>query len=1431
MKKTSFLLMLFMAFVMMAVAPQSAWAISGSGTSSSPYLIGSASDWDDFRTKVNSRSNASTQVYAKLTSNISISSGEYTPVGTSSKPFCGEFDGNGKSINLANVSTKSDNFGLFGYVKDATIKNLKVTGSINVSGAQSHIGGIVGNLAGSSTIKGCTFNGTLDAGSSSDCIGGIVGYAQNTFSGSITNCFCRATLITTTSSVPYIGGILGYFNDENNKKPTIQYNFSDTKFLKTSVTNISSGTYTNGIIGRIRAHADNVKYNTFIKNGNITNAINTDSNAAIDGSNKSISINVSSSNTNHGSIRHSYVEPSTSSATQLEVTASPTEHYHFSSWSDNGKQSHTVGLTSDVTLTATFAIDRHTITLNKNYDYRCKVYINGVESTGGTYDYGTKLTLKAIPDTYCYFGSWTNENSNKVSSAAEFSYTLTGNTTLTANCFKSEYTLTLQSNNNVWGTVYGGGKCDAYTDVSIKATPTDHYHFVNWTKDGEQVSTSAETQYRVHSNETLVANFAINSYAITVSSADEEMGTVTGSDSYVYGTEHTITATPKEGYHFVSWHDGNTEASRQITVTGTATYIATFEAHKFTSQITTEAYKKSDATCTQAAAYYYKCCHCEAKGTNYYFSTEEKDKAFHSYSDSTNTLCTVCNHSWIYYTATERITPKTGTLSGYSNNNHSFNSETLEGVIEFPSALTSIGADAFYNRNTLQSISLPDGLTSIGKNAFMRCEKLQSIDIPSSVTSIGESAFQNCYGLKSISIPEGVTVISIYMFADCSSLKSVIIPSSVSKINYQAFYRCSSLESIIIPKGIKTLGRGIFFGCSKLANVAFNSIPNYPLEDTFYKVPDSCTYTLTLTDGSYVADEKGYSPTLTEKPTFSRTLTTTWETLVVPFDITIDDENDDYEFYTIKGVNASELFTDKATGTLAAGTPVLIRKKCNGDYNLTLTANSTDISTTINNPAEVSGLTFKGTFSNTTVGEGEGYVFVGNKFVKTTAATNVAPFHAYLAGAIEDISALDISTLHVWSDNSHTYCTECEHSWIYYTATDNIEGIRPNNDARDYESDFYGNSLDGYIEFSFPLTSIDVRAFENNSRIRSIILPSTVTSIGYRAFSECSNLQSINIPEGVTFIGADAFWKCSSLQSIDIPEGVTQINSLTFKGCTSLESVTLPSSLESLGMTAFAYCTSLKTVAFNSIPEVNIACFSNASDSCTYSLKLSDGSHVKKGHVPTLTEAPTYTRTGIKNQWGTLVVPFAVGYDNSKPYDLYTLSSVEEGVISLTKVTSTLPAGTPVLIRMSEAARNAETGKYDLTLTAAENSVSTTLNNASSVNDLTLTGAYSVTDITDKNGYIIANNMFWSIQDVKGENNVYCAPFRAYLEAYGNDLAPQLRIGSTEEDNETFILEVLNDINSDETELFDMNGRHIDDLQSGTNIVKRGNRTFKVIIK
>ena len=96
-----------------------------------------------------------------------------------------------------------------------------------------------------------------------------------------------------------------------------------------------------------------------------------------------------------------------------------------------------------------------------------------------------------------------------------------------------------------------------------------------------------------------------------------------------------------------------------------------------------------------------------------------------------------------------------------------------QGIISFDGPVTTIGDSAFYECDSLTSVTIGKGVTKVEMQAFAYCDSLTSVTIPDSVTTIGEQVFYDCYNLTSVTIGKGVTSIGNHAFYSCDSLTSV----------------------------------------------------------------------------------------------------------------------------------------------------------------------------------------------------------------------------------------------------------------------------------------------------------------------------------------------------------------------------------------------------------------------------------------------------------------------------------------------------------------------------------------------------------------------------------------------------------------------------------------------------------------------------------
>lgn len=110
------------------------------------------------------------------------------------------------------------------------------------------------------------------------------------------------------------------------------------------------------------------------------------------------------------------------------------------------------------------------------------------------------------------------------------------------------------------------------------------------------------------------------------------------------------------------------------------------------------------------------------------------------------------------------------------------------------------------------------------------------------------------------------------------------------------------------------------------------------------------------------------------------------------------------------------------------------------------------------------------------------------------------------------------------------------------------------------------------------IVSIAVYAFNQNTSLKQVILPSSLREIGGIAFAGCANLSTINLPEGLNSIGYAAFRDCICLDNINLPSSLVILENEAFFGCKNLSDINLNEGLETIGEDAFAYCTKLKSI-------------------------------------------------------------------------------------------------------------------------------------------------------------------------------------------------------------------------------------------------------------
>ena len=237
----------------------------------------------------------------------------------------------------------------------------------------------------------------------------------------------------------------------------------------------------------------------------------------------------------------------------ITLSATANYGYHFVQWSDGvTSNTRTINLSQDTYLIAIFAPNQYTLSLSSN-DVSM-----GTTSGGGTFDYLSQVTISAISTPHCHFVQWSDGNTTNPRIL-----TLTHNTSLVAIFAQDpQYIITVTSDDPSLGNATGGGIYYAGDYATLSAIPNEHYIFSSWS-DG----VTANPYYlTVIENASYTAYFEPMNYTVNLTTNDDYMGSVYGSGAYPYGSTANIEAQPFDGFRFIEWSDGNTNASRTLTV-------------------------------------------------------------------------------------------------------------------------------------------------------------------------------------------------------------------------------------------------------------------------------------------------------------------------------------------------------------------------------------------------------------------------------------------------------------------------------------------------------------------------------------------------------------------------------------------------------------------------------------------------------------------------------------------------------------------------------------------------------------------------------------------------------------------------------------------------------------------------------------------------
>ena len=766
-------------------------------------------------------------------------------------------------------------------------------------------------------------------------------------------------------------------------------------------------------------------------------------------------------------------------------------------------------------------------------------------------------------------------------------------------------------------------------------------------------------------------------------------------------------------------------------------------------------------------------------------------------------------------------------------------------VSKFNTANVTNMKGMFYNCSKLTSLDVTKfntaNVTNM-KNMFYKCSALTSLDVSKfntgNVTDMSYM-FSNCSALTSLDVTNFNTANvknMVYMFSNCSALTSLDVTNfntaNVEKMGCM-FSNCSALTSLDVTKfnteNVTYMG-DMFSNCSALTSLDVTNFNTANVKSMSYMF-SNCSALLSLdvanfntakvTDMSYMFSSCVALTSLyltnfnTEKVTnmgqmFSgcQALTTIYASSKF---VTTQVTNSSKMFYNCKKLKGEELCSnDKATdktyakiegGYFSGGIPRV--KYADGTLTFflaskeTLGENEYELNSGKNLPEWV-----------------KKHIFGITKVVFDTSFANARPTSCYmwfnLCGNLNQVEGIkNLNTKEV-TDMADMFC-KCRDLSSLDVSGFNTEKVT------DMSEMFYE---------CISLKLLDVAKF-NTANVKSMS----------NMFYNCQNLASLNVTNFNTANVTNMqgmFYSCPALTTIYASDKFVTTNVETgsnmFFNCIKLKGfIDCKNNSDKTDHTYANYKTGYFTKLVGKNGDEKIG--ATGEPLATDNLVLDDNKDFV-AYEPFAAKAASYSRPVKEGTtWATLCLPFEVSLENQnfRAFKLLSADDVTE-TVELEEIEGSIEAGTPVIIKMKD-------GATELKFTEADKEIAKDVQTAETADaNYKLQGIYTKKEFskdTDNNCYIVKGDKLMNPAKLLGTStkSVGSKPFRAYMVDNSSAPAAGARMFSISVGGSTTAIEQLETTADSKAEYYDLQGRRLQDLQKGVNIVKRGGKTMKVIIK